>query len=96
MSRLTSALSQLVPFNINIGVTMASGFAVAVAVGWLLVPAAAGAWRTQTRDAQGAAVRRRRPNPETLETERAAVLARIRAAEQRPVVDDDRLAAAEW
>jgi hypothetical protein len=48
---LTPALSQLAPFNINTGVTMASGVAVAVAIGWLLVPAAVGAWRTSTRDA---------------------------------------------
>jgi hypothetical protein len=48
---LTPALGQLAPFNINTGVTMATGVAVVVAVAWLLIPAAVGAWRTQTRDA---------------------------------------------
>ena len=48
---LTPAVSQLAPFDLGIGVTMATGVAIAVLVGWLLIPAAAGAWRTQTRDA---------------------------------------------
>ena len=48
---LTPALSQLAPFKIDTGVTMVGGVAVAVALAWLLVPAAVGAWRTQTRDA---------------------------------------------
>ncbi|MFZ0376227.1 MAG: hypothetical protein WAL38_00220 [Solirubrobacteraceae bacterium] len=48
---LTPALSQLAPFKIDTGVAMASSVAVAVALAWLLVPAAVGAWRTQTRDA---------------------------------------------
>lgn len=48
---LTAAASQLAPFDFGTGVTMATGVALAVLAGWLLVPAAVGAWRTQTRDA---------------------------------------------
>jgi len=48
---LTAAAGQLAPFNTGTGVTMATGVAIAVLLGWLLVPAALGAWRTQTRDA---------------------------------------------
>jgi hypothetical protein len=48
---LTAAASQVAPFDFGIGVTMASGVAVAVLAGWLVVPAAVGAWRTSTRDA---------------------------------------------
>lgn len=48
---LTAAAGQLAPFDTGTGVTMAAGVAVAVLVGWLVVPAIVGAWRTQTRDA---------------------------------------------
>jgi len=48
---LTPAAGQLAPFDAGTGVTMATGVAIAVLVGWLAVPALAGAWRTQTRDA---------------------------------------------
>ncbi len=47
-----AALNQLVPAGPEInGVTMASGIAVAVLAGWIVVPAAVGAWRTRVRDA---------------------------------------------
>jgi ABC-type transport system involved in multi-copper enzyme maturation permease subunit len=48
---LTAAAGQLAPFDTGTGVRMATGVAVAVLVGWLVVPAALGAWRTRTRDA---------------------------------------------
>jgi ABC-type transport system involved in multi-copper enzyme maturation permease subunit len=48
---LTAAASQVAPFDLGTGVTMATGVAVAVLAAWLVVPAAVGAWRTQTRDA---------------------------------------------
>jgi hypothetical protein len=46
-----AALGQLTPAGDNAGVTMATGVAVAVLVGWALIPALAGAWRTRVRDA---------------------------------------------
>lgn len=46
-----AALGQIVPAGDNAGVTMATGVAVAVLVGWALIPAAVGAWRTRVRDA---------------------------------------------
>jgi ABC-type transport system involved in multi-copper enzyme maturation permease subunit len=47
----TAALGQIVPAGDNAGVAMATGVAVAVLVGWAIVPAVVGAWRTQVRDA---------------------------------------------
>lgn len=47
---LTAAANQIAPFDFGT-VTMATGVAVAVLAGWLVVPAVVGAWRTQTRDA---------------------------------------------
>jgi hypothetical protein len=47
----TAALGQIVPVGNNAGVTMATGVAVAVLVGWAVIPAAVGAWRTRVRDA---------------------------------------------
>jgi hypothetical protein len=46
-----AALGQIVPAGHNGGVTMATGVAVAVLVGWAVVPAVVGAWRTRVRDA---------------------------------------------
>jgi hypothetical protein len=49
---LTAALTQLTPITGDRQtVTMASGVAVIVLLGWLVVPTALGAWRTQTQDA---------------------------------------------
>jgi ABC-type transport system involved in multi-copper enzyme maturation permease subunit len=48
---LTPALGQLSPFDLGLGVTMATGVALAVLAGWLIVPAALGAWRTKSQDA---------------------------------------------
>jgi hypothetical protein len=48
---INSALSQLVPLGAGNGVQVAEGTAVAVLIGWVLLPALAGAWRTVTRDA---------------------------------------------
>ena len=48
---LSAAVGQIAPFDVGVGVTMATGVAVAVAVGWLVVPAVLGAWKTVTRDA---------------------------------------------
>ncbi|HLY48803.1 MAG TPA: hypothetical protein VKR21_06355 [Solirubrobacteraceae bacterium] len=48
---LNPALGQLVPYGGGLGVAMATGVAVAVVVGWTAIPAAIGAWRTNTRDA---------------------------------------------
>jgi hypothetical protein len=46
-----AALGQLMPSGPGVGVTMATGIAVAVVAGWIIVPAAVGAWRTRVRDA---------------------------------------------
>lgn len=46
-----AALGQLVPSGPGVGVTMATGIAVAVLVGWVVIPATIGAWRTRVRDA---------------------------------------------
>ena len=46
-----AALGQLVPSGSGVGVTMATGVAVAVLAGWAVIPAAVGAWRTRVRDA---------------------------------------------
>lgn len=46
-----AALGQLVPAGPGVGVTMATGVAVAVLAGWAVILAAVGAWRTRTRDA---------------------------------------------
>jgi hypothetical protein len=48
---ITPALGQLAPVNFHIGLSMATGVAVGVLVGWALLPALAGARRTKTRDA---------------------------------------------
>jgi hypothetical protein len=49
---LTPALGQLIPVGPNIaGITMATGTAVIVLIGWAVIPAALGAWRTRVRDA---------------------------------------------
>ena len=48
---LTASLGHIAPFDFGMGVSVATGVAVAVVAGWLLIPAAVGAWRTQTRDA---------------------------------------------
>jgi hypothetical protein len=46
-----AALGQLVPSGAGVGVSMATGVAIAVLAGWALIPALLGAWRTRTRDA---------------------------------------------
>jgi hypothetical protein len=49
---LSAALGQLAPVGGTVlGITMATGTAVAVLAGWLVIPAALGAWRTVTKDA---------------------------------------------
>lgn len=48
---LTAAFGGVAPFDLQIGVTMATGVAVAVLVPWVVVPAVLGAWRTHTREA---------------------------------------------
>lgn len=48
---LNSALGQLAPIRNHIGVAMGTGLAVAVLVGWAVVPSLIGAWRTRTIDA---------------------------------------------
>ena len=48
---LTPALGQLMPVQGTFPVTMATGVAVAVLTGWIVVPAALGAWGTRTQDA---------------------------------------------
>jgi hypothetical protein len=48
---ITPALGQLVPIGGGVGVTMATGVAVAVLAGWALIPTAIAAWRVNTRDA---------------------------------------------
>lgn len=48
---LTASLGQLIPVHGGLGVEMATGVAVAVLAAWLVIPAAAGAWRTRTQDA---------------------------------------------
>lgn len=48
---LTAALGQVAPYNAGTGVTMSIAVAVAILVGWAVVPAAIGAWRTRRRDA---------------------------------------------
>jgi hypothetical protein len=48
---LTSSLSQLMPVPGRLDIVMATGVAVAVLAGWFAIPAALGAWRTQTQDA---------------------------------------------
>jgi hypothetical protein len=45
------ALAQLVPAGSNLGVSMATGVAVAVLVGWAVIPGLLGGWRTKTREA---------------------------------------------
>jgi ABC-type transport system involved in multi-copper enzyme maturation permease subunit len=47
----SAALGQIVPAGANAGVSMATGIAVAVLIGWAVIPAAVGAWRTRVRDA---------------------------------------------
>lgn len=46
-----SALGQLVPVGPNAGVAMSALVAIAVLVGWAVIPTVAGAWRTITQDA---------------------------------------------
>jgi hypothetical protein len=46
-----SALGQLVPVGPNAGVAMSAVVAIAVLVGWAVIPTVAGAWRTITQDA---------------------------------------------
>jgi ABC-type transport system involved in multi-copper enzyme maturation permease subunit len=46
-----AALGQIIPVGVHADVTMATGIAVAVLVGWAVVPATVGAWRTRVRDA---------------------------------------------
>jgi hypothetical protein len=48
---LTASLSQIAPIPRDIPFIVGSGAAVAVVVAWAVVPTAAGAWRTRTRDA---------------------------------------------
>ena len=50
---LTAALTQTMPVNPGDRptVTMATGIAVVVMIGWLVIPSLIGAWRTQTVDA---------------------------------------------
>ncbi len=48
---LTASLAQLMPVRGGVDVPVATGVAVAVLAGWLVVPAAIGAWRTSTQDA---------------------------------------------
>jgi len=48
---INSSLFQLVPVGDGNGVGVAEGTAVAILIGWALLPAMAGAWRTVTRDA---------------------------------------------
>ena len=47
----SAALGQLVPRGAGVGVSMATGVAIAVLAGWALIPALLGAWRTEARDA---------------------------------------------
>jgi hypothetical protein len=46
-----SALGQLAPVGPNAGVAMSAVVAIAVLVGWAVIPTVAGAWRTITQDA---------------------------------------------
>jgi hypothetical protein len=46
-----AALGQIVPVGPGIGITMATATAVAVLIGWAVIPATVGAWRTRMRDA---------------------------------------------
>jgi hypothetical protein len=48
---VSPALSQLMPVSGGLDIKMATGIAVAVVVGWAIVPTALGAWRTRVRDA---------------------------------------------
>jgi ABC-type transport system involved in multi-copper enzyme maturation permease subunit len=48
---LTASLGQLMPVRGGVDIPMATGVAVAVLAGWLVIPAAVGAWRTRTQDA---------------------------------------------
>lgn len=48
---LTPALGQLVPIGPGVGVVMSTATAVIVLIGWAVVPALVGAWRTRVRDA---------------------------------------------
>ena len=48
---LSAALGQLAPYNARTGVTMSIATAVAVLLGWTILPAMLGAWRTRRRDA---------------------------------------------
>jgi hypothetical protein len=48
---LTASLAQLMPVKSGVDVTVATGTAIVVLIGWTLVPAAIGAWRSRTQDA---------------------------------------------
>jgi ABC-type transport system involved in multi-copper enzyme maturation permease subunit len=48
---LTASLTQLMPVRGGLVIPMATGVALAVLAGWLVIPAAVGAWRTATQDA---------------------------------------------
>ncbi len=50
---LTPAVGQLSPISGGVGtdVSMASGIAIAVVLGWIVVPTIVGAWQTRVRDA---------------------------------------------
>jgi hypothetical protein len=48
---LTASLAQLIPVKGGVDVTVATGTAVAVLIGWIAVPTMIGAWRSRTQDA---------------------------------------------
>jgi hypothetical protein len=48
---LTASLAQLMPVRGDIGVTVATGTAIAVLIGWIALPTVIGAWRSRTQDA---------------------------------------------
>jgi hypothetical protein len=48
----TASLGNLMPVSGDVGgVTMTTGVALTILLGWVVIPAAVGAWRTQTQDA---------------------------------------------
>jgi ABC-type transport system involved in multi-copper enzyme maturation permease subunit len=48
---LTASLAQLMPVRGGVDVTVATSTAIAVLIGWTVIPAAIGAWRSRTQDA---------------------------------------------
>jgi hypothetical protein len=48
---LTASLAQLMPVRGGVGVTVATGTAIAVLIGWVALPTMIGAWRSRTQDA---------------------------------------------